>query len=125
MSERTYTDQELIELLEANRGNKAACARALNIRRGSFDDLVNTRPDVLAAYQDLREELVDRAETNIFNAVEAGDKGLSQYVVATLGKNRGWAGRQELTGKDGEELAPAQIVFAKYEDDSEAASEGE
>lgn len=128
--ERKYTDKELIDLLEECSGNKAAVARALGIRRAYVDDLINTRPDVKAFYDDIREAFIDKAEENIFTAVANGDKGLSQYVVATLGKNRGWAGRQELTGKDGEDLGPPTIIYQQYADtkpDGEAdeASSGE
>lgn len=60
------------------------------------------RPELLGFYTDLRAEYIDKAETNIFDAVLAGDLRVSLSVVQTLGKDRGWSQKTEVEVVDHE-----------------------
>lgn len=61
-----------------------------------------SRRELLGFYQDLRDTFIDKAETNIFDAVLGGDLRTSQMVVQTLGKDRGWTQKQEVEVVDHE-----------------------
>lgn len=118
-----YTEEEVYKVLEAVEGNVAAAARELETKRGKLKEFIDSKPALVALLTDLREEIVDIAEGNIFRAVkDKADLGMSMQVVSTLGKNRGWTNRQELTGKDDKDLVPTAIVFQTYDDDEDSPS---
>jgi hypothetical protein len=62
---------------------------------------IDSDADLKVAADELLQEILDKAEDNIFGAVAKGDVNQSQFVLKTLGKDRGYATRQESTGKDG------------------------
>ena len=45
-----------------------------------------------------RESILDKAEDNVFDDVEAGDSAMSKWLLGTLGRNRGYVERTETTG---------------------------
>lgn len=75
-------------------------------------DAVESRTELVAFYNDLREGFIDRAEQNIFDAVIAGDIRISLTVAQTLGKNRGWSQKQEVEFVDPEQSL-ARITEAR------------
>jgi hypothetical protein len=111
------TVEEVRDLLIAENGNVSAVARALYRSRSVVKNWIDTKPELVATLMDMREEVVDQAERNIFAAVSLGDQGASKFVAMTLGKDRGWVPREEKTGKDGADLIPSTIVFAMYAED--------
>jgi hypothetical protein len=117
------TEDSVREALIANRGNISKVALSLEKMRSQVALFISIRPEFIVLRDSLREAIVDKAEDNIFAAVENGDVGQSNFVVSTLGKNRGWSNRLETTGADGKDLAPPQIIIRRYgpEDDVEVA----
>lgn len=53
-------------------------------------------PRLRSLFQEVRERVVDRAEENVFAAVEMGNLAYSWKVLQTLGKNRGYVERREV-----------------------------
>jgi hypothetical protein len=104
------SDQIKDAILEAD-GNLADAARLLvakwgvSCTRQYVKDAVDKRPELLGWYADFRQEVVDKAEGNIFRCVREGDYQASVLVVRTLGKERGWVPKEEVEAKvDGEVL---------------------
>ena len=61
-------------------------------------------PDFSERKELLKEQVKMRAKINIAEGIEKNDKPLSQWYLETKGKNDGFSKRNEITGKDGEEI---------------------
>jgi len=57
---------------------------------------ISQNPLLAQVYEEARYRVVDTAEGNVFNQVEAGDYGASVFVLRTLGKDRGYTERREV-----------------------------
>lgn len=97
---------EILEALTEARFNISEAARVLTLRRGEsvtrayVAKACSERPPLLEAVEDFREAMVDRSETNVFDAVMGGDVRISMNVLQTIGKNRGWVQKQEVEVND-------------------------
>lgn len=104
---RIASDQIKEALVEA-RGSLAGAADFIRSKwnepctRTYVKNACETRRELLGFYQDLRDTFIDKAETNIFDAVIGGDLRTSLEVVKTLGKDRGWTQKQEVEVVDHE-----------------------
>jgi len=58
-----------------------------------------------------RESLVDRAESKLMEAVDKGELKAVLFVLETMGKERGWTKRTEVTGADGAALGLSPDVM--------------
>ena len=62
------------------------------------------------ALEDARAEMGDTAELKLYKAVTDGEPWAITFYLKTLGKDRGYTERQEVTGKDGGALAaPVEV----------------
>jgi len=57
---------------------------------------ISQNPLLARVYEEARYRVVDTAETNVFDQVQAGDYGASVFVLRTLGKDRGYTERREV-----------------------------
>ena len=57
---------------------------------------MNRHPHLRQLVDAERDRILDKAEQNIFEAVERGDLRASWFVLRTLGKDRGYAERTEV-----------------------------
>lgn len=82
---------EIWEALEASAGNIGAAARALGLPRHKLQERIDRNPDLIRLLDDMREEVVDQAESNHFVRAKSGaDPSAERFVLQTLGKRRGW-----------------------------------
>lgn len=102
---------EVAAMLREHRGNLARTATALAISRGSLVSRVQANPPLQEIVAELRENILDKAEDNIFKEVEQGDAAASRFVLQTLGKDRGWVTRQENSNKE-----PLEITVRTFSD---------
>ena len=100
--------------------NLREIAKACEINEGTFyvyhsDNYLNLADKIEGWKRDRRIKL---AEVNVdeFLSLDTEDKekikikaDITKFVLETLGKDKGFSKRQELTGKDGEQLIPLQI----------------
>lgn len=106
MANERYTTAEVIKALQKAKGIKAHAAELLRCDRHTVDNYVQRHPTVARAYHDLRETMVDRAERGLMALLIAEDWPAIKYTLSTLGKNRGYSERHEITGEEG-----SAIVF--------------
>lgn len=100
--------------LVRSEGNISKAARDLSIRRSSLKTRIDTHPELQVLLMDLRDEIIDVAEDNVFKDVKAGDGGASRFVLSTIGKERGWVTRQENANKE-----PIEITVRNFSDRGE------
>ncbi len=100
---RPQKTREAVEAaIRGSRGIKQRVAEALGVTRQTVDNYFVLWPDLMSVFEDERNALIDRAESKLAEAVEAGDMRATIFTLETLGKSRGWARRTEVTGADGE-----------------------
>ena len=61
-------------------------------------------PETREEWEAERETTVDRAEIELRKQIDAGEAWAVKFTLSTLGKNRGFTERTELTGANGEAL---------------------
>lgn len=113
---------EIAASLEKNRGNLSKCSRDLSVRRKNLVERIGKHPDLQAVLDEIRDERIDKAEDNIYDDLDKGDPAASRFVLATLGKDRGWVTRNESTGKGGGDLS---VTIKKFSDAPEGDDSGE
>ena len=97
-----YSVRQVREAIEGSRGNKSTIAEKLGCTRQTVDNLLLRFPELVPMLEQERESLVDKAENKLNDLLDANEPRAVFFVLETLGKNRGWAKRTEITGKDGE-----------------------
>lgn len=82
---------EIWDALVASGGNIGAAARALGLPRYKVQERIDRNVDLQRLLSDMREEVVDSAESNHFIRAKSGaDPAAERFVLQTLGKHRGW-----------------------------------
>lgn len=104
-SNRHYTNEEIYDALRAANGNFMAAATALGCNRQVIKKRVEETPMLIDLVADFKDGVLDQAETNIYSAVLAGDQAASKFVLTTIGKERGFITRNEMTGAGGTDLS--------------------
>lgn len=99
------SDDAIYLSLQRNNGNVAAVCRDLDRSYMTIKGRIDDHPQLKELRDNLRQSIIDKAEQNVFDAVEEGDLVQSNFLLRTLGANRGWTPRQEVTGKDGGALS--------------------
>ena len=92
MQKKRVTDEQIIEAAQSIGGTIIDIADFLNVDRST----IRRRRDkdesgaISAAIAEAKEGTTDIAESNIVNAIKAGDINASKYWLSTIGKNRGF-----------------------------------
>lgn len=95
------TDKQIEAALRAKLGNVTAAARELGYSRTQVYKKINANERLQEVLTEAREELVDIAETALRKELLAGNMTAIIFTLKTLGKQRGYVERQEVTGADG------------------------
>jgi hypothetical protein len=85
-------------------GNLSSIAKRLNVTRQTVYNYKSRWKTVNDAINDEKETMLDFTENQLFKQVQAGNITAIIFTLKTLGKNRGYVERQEITGKDGTDL---------------------
>lgn len=85
-----YRAETVKKLIEATGGNLSAVAAQLGCDRATVYNYVKRHPTLKRALQQQREKLIDWAETVITEAIQEKDVQTAKWVLATIGKKRGW-----------------------------------
>ena len=86
----------MIGTLTICHGNVTAAASRLGVNRRTISRWMNRHPHLRQLVDAERDRILDKAEQNVFEAVERGDLRASWFVLRTLGKDRGYAERTEV-----------------------------
>ena len=101
MAKERYTAQQVIDALRKARGIMAVAAKLLGCTRYTVYNYIARYPTVAKAYQEQRDTIVDIAEGKLVAMLDAGEWPAVKYTLSTLGRNRGYVERQELSGPEG------------------------
>lgn len=112
-----YTEEQVLLAVKKGKGNMKATAKALkkmdNSRCGwhTADRHVAKYPAARELFEGLKQEFIDDAEQTLHDAVKGGDVQAAQYVLNTIGKDRGFTTRTEIEHKG----QTVHVVISKAE----------
>lgn len=82
---------DLMELaLRMHRGNIAKAAEELSLEPPVLRRKINVTPSLIKVLQDIKQNEVDNAESQLYNLVDQGNPQATIFVLKTLGKDRGF-----------------------------------
>lgn len=115
-TKKKATVADVIAQLEKSRGNLSAAAKALKISRMTIYRMSERHASVQEALDEAREQMLDEAESVLYDKVLAGETVELLFFLKTQGKKRGYVERIEQTGKDGQ---PIQTItrYAQMSDE--------
>ena len=91
----------IIEAIKDSGGIMSTIARRLGVTWHTADSWVKQYDETKQALQDERETILDLAESTLFRNIKDGNSQDAKWLLSTMGKNRGYNERQEITGVDG------------------------
>lgn len=95
------TNKQIEFAIRQTAGNIAQAARALGVSRSTVNRRVSQSEALKEVVDEVREELVDIAESALRREVVNGNITAIIFTLKTQGKNRGYVERQEVTGAEG------------------------
>jgi hypothetical protein len=118
-----FTAAQVIVALQATKGMVYLAAKRLKCDPDTVLNYCKRYPSVEAAKQTQRGELVDLAEQKLRESIQNGEAWGITLCLKTIGKDRGYVERQEVTGNDGAPLwEPTSGLAALLEAARQAAS---
>lgn len=97
--------------LQEHKGNMAAVGRALCVSRQAVWKYVQDHEALKEIQKELQQSFIDEVESELYNQALKGNVTAQIFILKTLGKDRGYVERQELTGKDGVELPALNVII--------------
>lgn len=96
-----FTAEQVAKALADAHGLVSVAARSLGTHRETIEAYIKRYPTVAQAKEQARESIIDLAEGELYKAVNKGQLPAIFFLLKTIGKNRGYTERQEVTGADG------------------------
>ena len=87
---RDYKVKEFIAVIPETCGIISTIANKLGVTRRAVYNYRAKFPEIAQAIEDERNRCVDTAESKIFAAVNEGEEWAVRFVLARLGRDRGW-----------------------------------
>lgn len=101
LGDLTVSEIDIVNALEEKEGSIAEAAEALGVKRHVLASAISSNEYLRNIHMDFLEAGIDAAQRVVFAAVKAGKLDAATFVLSTLGKDRGFSTKQELTLKKG------------------------
>ena len=101
MSNTVYTREQVIKAIDGSAGIISAIAARLGCGWGTAQKLIGRWVETQEAFKAEREKILDLAESKIVESIRNGDTQDAKWVLARLGKARGWGDQVAVTGENG------------------------
>lgn len=112
MNNKTNLKSKFLEAFERHLGIISPSCREVGIDRQTYYNWRKLDPDFDKACKEIEETQGDMVENRLLTRINEGDTIATIFYCKTKLKNRGYVERQELTGKDGEQLRQTVIQVA-------------
>ena len=103
---RKYKKQDILDAIKGSFGIVSNVAANMGTDWHTADDYIKLWPETQEALQEEREAYLDLAENSCIDRVKNGDGQMIRFVLATIGKKRGYSTTEETpaetTGEDTE-----------------------
>jgi hypothetical protein len=105
-----YTAAQVEQALIETKGMMFIAAQRLGCDPETIRNYCRRYPSVQAAKDAQRGAMIDLAELKLWQAIQEGEAWGITLCLKTLGKDRGYVERQELTGQDGQGMV-LRVVY--------------
>lgn len=119
-----HTLEEVIEAIQESHGLLALAARRLGVSRNTVYRYVKEYATVRQAIDEAREANLDFAESKLMQAVNNGSIPAIMFLLKTVGRNRGYVERQEVTTPDDKPLT-IRVIYDSSETDTDGGNNAE
>jgi hypothetical protein len=109
-----YTQQRVIDAIQAAKGIKATAAQSLGCSRQTVTNYIDRYPAVKEAYDEAIQTSIDLAQSKLIALVEREEWPAIRFMLVTLGKSRGYVERQEISQVGGDYDAIRQQLQDDY-----------
>lgn len=112
--------RKLLDALTATHGIITPACAAAGISRQTYYAWLEADPAFAQDVEDILSAQLDFVESNLLERIQDGDTTATIFYLKTKGKERGYAERTEITGRDGRDLLPQiqiQVIDASHADD--------
>lgn len=106
-----YSTEQIIQALKDTNGLISLAAKCLGCVPQTIYNRAARTQSIRQAIKNSRNELVDFAELALRSSVIAQESWAVQFTLKTLGKDRGYVERHELTGEDGKPISIQTVGF--------------
>lgn len=113
MGRPKFTVDQIIAALRAKRGMVYLAARALQCDAKTIYNAMRRHPEILAARDEQRGQMVDAAESSLHKLILEGNVSATIFFLKTQGRDRGYIEKTEQTGVN---LNVTPRELAKLED---------
>jgi len=110
MAKQRYTAAQVAQALTTTKGLIFLAAKRLRCSPDTITNYCNRYPSVQAVRDAMRGQLVDLAEQKLWESIQKGEAWGITLCLKTIGKDRGYVERQELTGHDGHAMV-LRVVY--------------
>lgn len=107
---RNLKKATFLDAMRANLGNITKSCERAKIDRKTYYNWLESDPDFSDDVDAVAESNIDLAEDSLMQQIKDGNPTSTIFYLKTKGKKRGYIETQELTGKDGKDLIPAQMT---------------
>lgn len=97
MAKQRFTPKQVADTLNETRGMVFLAAKKLGCSDDTIYNYAKRHKAVSDALRQQRGQFVDMAELKLWNAVNEGEAWAVQFALRTLGKERGYVERSEVT----------------------------
>lgn len=102
--------QEFLKVLKANAGILQPACEAFGISRATAWNWRKADPDFAAACEQIMEEVIDFAESKLYQNIKDGDNASIFFFLKCKAKHRGYVEKSELSVSGDPNGAPIQIT---------------
>lgn len=112
-----FTDETILKAIKGSGGIITSIANKLGCAWDTANKYVNKNEKTRTAYKNEKEQILDLSETVVYQSIKNGNTQDAKWVLATLGKKRGFGetAPQVLDDAEDNELT-IEIVDANNED---------
>ena len=107
---RRFSADLIADALRRNRGMVSSAARSLGCDRKTIDRACDRHPELREILDEEREVQLDRAELQLFQAIDGGHGWAVCFFLKTRGRHRGYSERIEHSEPGGQSI-PVRIVI--------------
>jgi hypothetical protein len=96
-----FTPEQVIAALRESAGVMLPAATKLGVDRSTVWKYCQRHPEIKEALNDIRESVIDIAESHLLIGVKAGKQWAVERVLKTIGRKRGYGDSVEVSGPSG------------------------
>ena len=116
MDSNEHKKRAVLAALESSLGVVTSACKKAEVSRTHFYNWMKDDPEFKKKVDDIENIAFDFVESQLYKQIQENNTTATIFYLKTKGKNRGYSERTEITGRDGENLAPFQIIIPPKQD---------